>query len=91
MTDTNYLLLVGKVTHRFPAMVGARGARNKVDPYVVASAIHGSMNPHRRVVVCDETVNVRPNRKIPTACAAFGVECLSLFELLHREFPEDGW
>lgn len=90
-TDVEYLLLAGRIAHRFPAMAGATGRRNKADPWVRATAIHGSANPHTRVVVCDESLAKRPGRKIPTACKAYGIECLTLFEMLDREFPDDGW
>jgi Domain of unknown function (DUF4411) len=89
--EVEYLLLGGKVAHKFPGLAGIRGRRRKADPWVVAAAVHGSKNPHMRAVVCNETVRKRPNRKMPTACAAFGVECLSLLEMLHREYPDDGW
>ena len=32
---------------------------------------------------------VRPNRKIPTACKSFGIDAVSLMEMLKREFPKD--
>ena len=89
--DVSYLRLVGEITFKFPAMVGARSTRNKADPYVVATAIHGAQNPHRRVVVCDETITVRPGRKMPTACAAYGVRCISILTMLEQEYPDDGW
>lgn len=90
-TDISYLKLVGEITFTFPAMVGARSTRNKADPYVVATAVHGAQNPHRRVVVCDETITVRPGRKIPTACAAYNVPCMSILTMLDQEYPEDAW
>lgn len=48
-----------------------------------------SKNPGKSAVVCDETLASRPNRKLPTACKAFNVECLTLMEMLAREFPEE--
>lgn len=86
-----YLLLAGKIAHMFQGMAGVRGLRDKADPWVIATAIHAQGNPHVRVVVCNETVRRRPNRKLPTACAAFKVECLNLMEMLDREYPADGW
>jgi hypothetical protein len=86
--------LLGQVTGKFPGMSGARGRRNKADPFVVAHAafiIEGGHLTDKCSVVCDETLNSRPNRKLPTACQAFGVEPLSLMEMLAREFPEEGW
>jgi Domain of unknown function (DUF4411) len=74
-------------------MSGARGTRNRADPYVVAYAAfrNRSENPIRCVVVCDESALVRPNRKIPTACKAFDVESISLIEILKLEFPDEAW
>ena len=88
-----YLQLIGQVAISFPAMSGVRSMRNKADPYVVAYAAYRTRttNPTKFVVVCDETLKNRPNRKIPTACEAFGVECITLMETLSREFPDEAW
>ena len=88
--DVEYLLLGGRIAHEFPAMAGARGRRNKADPWVIATAIIAN-NPHIRTVVCNETLANRPNRKIPTACQKYGIGCFPLFNMLSREFPDDGW
>ena len=43
LTYTNsadYLLLLGQITLQFPGMAGARGNKEKADPYVVATAAH---------------------------------------------------
>lgn len=92
-TNIGFLKLVGEVTAKFPAMAGARGTRNRADPYVVAYAAHRNQteNPTTCIVVCDESALVRPNRKIPTACKSFGVEPITLLEMLKREFPEENW
>ena len=92
-TRLKFLQTLGAVTGKFPAMSGARGRRNKADPYVVAHAVYvnETENPSKCVVVCDETLARRPNRKLPTACKAFGVESLSLMEMLAREFAEEDW
>jgi hypothetical protein len=88
-----FLQTLGQVTMKFPAMSGARGRRNKAEPYVVAHAAYiiENENPSKCSVVCDETLTSRPNRKLPTACKAFGVEPLTLMEMLAREFPEENW
>jgi hypothetical protein len=88
-----FLELLGQVTVKFPAMSGARGRRNKADPYVVAHAAYGneSDGSDNYAVVCDETLASRPNRKLPTACKAFAVESFTLMEMLAREFPEENW
>ncbi len=92
-SKNRFLELLGQVTMKFPAMAGARGRRNKADPYVVAHAAFANEteNPAKFSVVCDETLASRPNRKLPTACAAFKVESLTLMEMLAREFPEETW
>jgi len=89
--DLEYLQKVGEVTHKFPGMVGVRSGKEKADPYVVALAACGVPDPCVWVVVADETLAKRPNRKIPTACKAFGVDCDGFEDMLRREFPNDGW
>jgi hypothetical protein len=87
--------LVGEVAIRFPSMAGVRSARslNNADPYVVAYAAYRNRteNPTVCIVVCDETLAMRPNRKIPTACHKFGVKPVSLLEMLANEFPDEDW
>jgi hypothetical protein len=41
-------------------------------------------------VVCNESASRRPNRKIPGACGRYRVLCMTLLEMLDREYPEDG-
>jgi hypothetical protein len=94
--DFSYLSIVGAITRRFPGLAGARGSKDKADPYVVALAVHmnaSDNNPHpiKWSVVAAETLAQRPNRKIPTACRDANVECVGLFEMLKREFPDEGW
>jgi hypothetical protein len=88
-----YLSIVGSVTYRFPALAGARGTKNKADPYVVALAIHMNATDNERQwrVVASETLAKRPGRKIPTACQSFNVECDGLYDMLRREFPDEKW
>jgi len=88
-----YLLgYVGEITHQFSAMAGARGDKDKADPYVVALAAHSQrISNVEWVVIADETLASRPNRKIPTACAAYGVTSRTLVEMLKIEFPQDDW
>ena len=91
--DSEYLLeYVGRITHQFSAMAGARGDKDKADPYVVALAAHSQRTSNLEwVAIADETLKSRPNRKIPTACAAYGVTCKTLVEMLQIEFPGDDW
>lgn len=92
-TKIDFLKMLGEVTFKFAGMAGARGVRNKADPYLVAYAAfrNGTENPTNCVVVCDESVVHRPNRKVPTACKAFSVEAITLKEMLKREFPDQEW
>ncbi len=92
-TKLEYLKVLGDVTFKFAGMSGARSARNKADPYLVSYAAFRNIteNPTTCVVVCDESAIHRPNRKIPTACKAYGVESITLAEMLTREFPDQDW
>lgn len=94
--DGNYLALVGEIAFRFPHMSGTRGKRDRADPYVVANAVHGNRTStvagvpiQRFVVVANESIGGR--RKIPTACNDYQVECLTLIEMMQREFPDESW
>lgn len=89
-SNIDFLKKVGEVTGKYPAMAGARGTRNRADPYVVAYAAYRNEteNPTRHVVVCNESAITRPNRKIPTACKEFDVEAITLLDMLEREFPD---
>lgn len=89
--DIDYLMLVGRVTREFPALAGARGSKNKADPYVVALTAYGNEmdNPNTWITVADETLESRPSKKIPTACDRFGVDCMSLMEMLAEEYPDE--
>jgi hypothetical protein len=87
----DYLTIAGTIAYKFPAMCGTMGKKDKADPWVIAMAIHAGRNPRARVIVCNETVRRRPNRKIPTVCQAYGIECKTMLEMLHMEYPEDGW
>jgi Domain of unknown function (DUF4411) len=86
-----YLTLLGEITGRYPSMAGARTRRNRADPYVLANAIYGNRthNPTAFVVVTNEGTGGK--RKLPTACKDYGVECLTLTEMLQREFPNESW
>jgi hypothetical protein len=92
-TKVEFLRLLGEVTFKYSAMAGARGTRNRADPYLVAYAAYrnANENPTTCIVVCDESASQRPSRKIPTACEAYGVDAISLKEMLKREFPDQDW
>lgn len=93
-SSVEYLLMVGRVTHAFPSMAGARQRKERADQYVVGLAAYLSeaSSPKRlHEVVASESDRRRPNRKIPTACEHFGVACRTLLEVLEREFPDEEW
>lgn len=89
--EPNFLALVGRITHENPGMTGARGTKDKADPWVIALAAHTSSAANVRVIVCDESSRKRPGRKIPGVCGRYQVACMRLLEMLDREYPEDGW
>jgi hypothetical protein len=93
ITDVEYLPLVGKVTHQFSTMAGARRRKERADQYVVATAAYlkERSNPTMIRVVCEETDAQRANRKMVTACRAFGVEPMNLIQMLREEFPDEGF
>ncbi len=93
INDVEYMLLVGRVTHQFATMSGARRRKERADQYVVATAayLNSRSNPIRYSVVCEETDTQRASRKITTACRSFGVESKDLFGMLREEFPDEGF
>ncbi|MFT3722658.1 MAG: DUF4411 family protein [Hyphomonadaceae bacterium] len=90
-TKLEFFQLVGQVQHAFPAMTGARGRDEKADAYVVATGAYLTANVGQTIVVADETLRRRKNRKIPTACEKFGVECMGIIDMLRAEFPDEEW
>lgn len=67
---------------KYPRLLNERKGRNSADPYVLALAkVKGC------VVVSEETpsTNVETNPKVPSVCAAEGIECIRLPELIKRE------
>jgi hypothetical protein len=74
--DIDYLLHVGRITHKYPAMSHARGTKTPADPWVVALA-----DMERYTVVCNES-RKRRNRKIPGVCDQRGIRCLTLDEFI---------
>ena len=93
ISDVEYLMLVGRETHQFSTMAGARRRKERADQYIVATAayLNATSNPTRTRVVCEETDTQRASRKIVTACRAFGVEPMNLLEMLREEFPDEGF
>lgn len=77
--DPDYLLHVGRITHAFPGMCKATGAKTPADPFVVALAeLEGY------VVVADESSARRPNRKIPGVCQQRGIRCITLAQFVEE-------
>jgi hypothetical protein len=93
INDPEYFLTIGQVTHKYPGMCKPRGSKERADGYVVALAAfrNKTANPAKRIVVAAETLASRPSRKIPAACAGFGVECIGLIEMFRREYPDENW
>ena len=93
ISAVDYLLLVGRVTHEFHTMAGARRRKERADQYVVATAayLNANSNPLKFSVVCEETDTQRASRKLVTACQKFGVESKDLFGMLREEFPDEGF
>lgn len=93
ITTVEYYQTVGRVTRQFHVMAGARRRRERADQYVVglAAYLNSTGDPNVHVVVCEESHIKRPNRKIRTACTAFGVESTDLFSMLKKEFPDEPW
>jgi hypothetical protein len=93
ISAVEYLMTVGRVTHQFHAMAGARRRKERADQYVLATAayLNATTNPTKHVVVCEESAAQRPNRKLVTACRAFGVESKTLIGILRKEFPDENW
>ena len=71
--NIEYLRIVGRITHDYPAMSKAAGRKTPADSYVVALA-----ELDHYVVVADERSTKRPNRKIPGVCQQLGIRCLTL-------------
>lgn len=91
ISDPDYFLLVGTVAHRFPQMAGVRGGKERADQYVVAMTAHLSKTVgNQHIAVSEEGVR-RASRKISAACAAFGVQHMSLMEMLRNEYPNEGF
>ena len=74
-----FLQHVGKITHDFPSMSKARGAKTPADSYVIARA-----QMEECIVVADENKR-RKARKIPGVCEKLGICCKTLKEFILDE------
>lgn len=70
-----------QVLARFPRLVGERKLRTSADPFVIALARVEGLP-----LVTDEKPTGSANRpNIPDVCAAFGIECLGVLDLIKAE------
>lgn len=70
---------VADILIRHEKMVDSSKGKNAGDPWVVATA-----RVTNAIVVTEEGLG---SRKIPAVCAAEGIECINVIELIRRE----GW
>jgi hypothetical protein len=84
-----YARKVGEVQFRFPGMGKAMGPKERADPFVVGLSL--TMNSDRQpwIVITSESRRRRPNRKIPGACDALGLKCITLNELIELELGNE--
>jgi hypothetical protein len=79
--DQEFHDVLGQLHFKFPQLCKSRSRRARpADPYVIATAKRCGF-----VVVSEETLARRPSRKIPHACVALGVRCLTVGEVLAAE------
>jgi hypothetical protein len=78
---------VGRVQFEFPAMGRATGTKRRADPFVVAAALTYYTEQRPWIVVAGESRKGRAARKIPSVCDHYGIECITLEELIARELP----
>lgn len=71
--DPDYLIHVGRITFDHPGMSRATGRKTPADPYVIALA-----EREQYVVVANESLRNRPNRKIPGVCRQRRIRCITL-------------
>lgn len=80
---------VGIVQFRFPGMGKAMGPKERADPFVVALSLTFNSDHQPWIVVTSESKRRRPMRKIPGACDALGLKCITLDELIERELGNE--
>jgi hypothetical protein len=73
---------VSAILAAHPKLIDPRATRSGADPFVIALAQENSC-----AVVCEERFISIVNPRIPDVCAALGVECINLLEMMRRE----GW
>jgi hypothetical protein len=80
LSNPEFRIAVGRITHDSPGMCKARGEKTPADPYVIALA-----QLEDYVVIADEGTVKRQTRKIPGACRALGICCKTLDEFFTAE------
>jgi hypothetical protein len=83
INDPEYLQMVGRITHDFPAMSKARSSKTPADSYIV-----GLAQMEEYILVADEGTR-RINRKIPGACQQLGIRCITISQLI-KEVSNEG-
>ena len=80
--DNSIQVAVSEILSIFPKLLDDRSGKSGADPWVVALA----MTSRNCIVLTEEGPTKRSNRpKIPEACNHFGVEYISLVDLIRRE------
>lgn len=70
-----------KVLAQFPRLVGQKKLRTSADPFVIALARVEGLK-----IVTDEKPTGSPDRpNIPDVCAAMGMNCVGLLEVIRAE------
>ena len=81
--DDNVQIRVGGLMGSYPRLVDTRKNKSTADPFVIALAL-----AHEKpcIVVSEEgATNSLEKPKIPDVCAAEGLECIKILNLIVRE------
>jgi hypothetical protein len=71
---------VKKVMKDYPNIVNIRKNKGWADPFVIALA-----SSKGYVVVTEEGAGSKEGPKIPFVCKAYGIDCISMVEMIERE------
>lgn len=72
---------VANLLARFPRLVGEKKLNTSADPFVIALALVRKVS----VVTEEKLRGNERNPHIPDVCAAFGVECMNLLDMIRAE------
>lgn len=86
LMDPEYLAAVGHAALAYPSMCATRGSKEKADGYVVAMVVRGN-----RTANPQQWIGVAEDQAIRAACSEYQAEGIDLFEMLRREYPDEGW